>query len=112
MSLPVDVLASEVLRLPTAERARLLSQVISSLQADAARDARWHALAAERDAQADADLGRRESDPGGGDHGFVHVVEEGSNLVRDRGNGGRRRVKHALTPPDDGPDCQVRYSFP
>jgi hypothetical protein len=33
----------------------LLDQVISSLDADRERDARWNALAAERDAEADAD---------------------------------------------------------
>jgi hypothetical protein len=55
MSLPVDVLAQQVLQLPTAERARLLDQVISSLDADRERDARWNALAARRDAEADAD---------------------------------------------------------
>lgn len=55
MPLPVDVLAQQVLQLPTAERARLLDQVISSLDADRERDARWNALAAQRDAEADAD---------------------------------------------------------
>jgi hypothetical protein len=55
MSLPVDVLAQQVLQLPSAERARLLDQVISSLDADHERDARWNALAVRRDAEADAD---------------------------------------------------------
>jgi len=55
MPLPIDVPASQVLQLPTAERAKLLNQVISSLEADVQRDARWNALAAERDAEADAD---------------------------------------------------------
>lgn len=55
MSLPVEVLAREVLQLPPADRERLLSQIISSLDADQARDARWQAVAAERDAQADRD---------------------------------------------------------
>ena len=55
MSLPVEVLASQVLQLPAAERAQLLNQVISSLEADARRDALWTALAAQRDAEADAD---------------------------------------------------------
>jgi hypothetical protein len=44
-----------VLQLPAAERTKLLNQVISSLEADAQRDARWSALAAQRDAEADAD---------------------------------------------------------
>lgn len=55
MSVPVEVLAQQVLQLPAADRARLLDQVISSLDADRARDARWNALAAKRDAEADAD---------------------------------------------------------
>jgi hypothetical protein len=55
MSVPVEVLTQQVLQLPSAERAKLLSQVIGSLDSDKARDAKWNALAAERDAQADAD---------------------------------------------------------
>ena len=55
MPVPVDVLAQQVLQLPASDRARLLDQVISSLDADRERDARWNALAAERDAEADAD---------------------------------------------------------
>lgn len=55
MSVPVEVLAQQVLQLPAADRARLLDQVISSLDADRARDARWNALAARRDAEADTD---------------------------------------------------------
>ena len=55
MPLPVDVLASQVLQLPTAERTKLLNQVIGSLEADVQRDALWNALAAQRDAEADAD---------------------------------------------------------
>lgn len=55
VSLPVELLAQQVLRLPASDRARLLDQVVSSLDADRERDARWNALAAQRDAQADAD---------------------------------------------------------
>ena len=55
MTLPTDVLASQVLQLPAAERAKLLSQVISSLDTDAERDARWNAIAAQRDAEAETD---------------------------------------------------------
>lgn len=55
MSLPLDVLAQQVLQLPAADRARLLDRVISSLDADRERDARWNALAAQRDAEADTD---------------------------------------------------------
>lgn len=55
MSVPVEVLAQQVLQLSAADRARLLDQVIGSLDADRERDARWNHLAAERDAEADAD---------------------------------------------------------
>lgn len=55
MSVPVEVLTHQVLQLSAEDRARLLDQVISSLDADRARDARWNALAAEREAQAQAD---------------------------------------------------------
>ena len=55
MSLPVEVLARQVLQLDSADRAKLLSQVITSLDSDRARDAKWNVLAAQRDAQADAD---------------------------------------------------------
>jgi putative addiction module component (TIGR02574 family) len=48
MSLPVETLASEVLRLPPNERTQLLDQVIASLDADHERDAAWDALAARR----------------------------------------------------------------
>ena len=55
MSVPVEVLAQQVLQLPASDRAHLLSQLISSLDSDKARDAKWCAVAARRDAQADAD---------------------------------------------------------
>jgi hypothetical protein len=55
MSVPVELLTQQVLQLPPTERARLLNQVIGSLDADRERDARWAQLAAERDAEADAD---------------------------------------------------------
>jgi hypothetical protein len=55
MSVPVEVLAQQVLQLPPSERSRLLNQVIESLDADRERDARWNAVAAQRDAAADAD---------------------------------------------------------
>ena len=55
MSVPIELLTQQVLQLPAADRARLLDQVVSSLDADRERDARWNALAAERDAEADAD---------------------------------------------------------
>jgi len=56
MSVAIDVLAQQVLQLPTAERTRLLDRVIDSLDADHVQDARWKALAAKRDAEVDADL--------------------------------------------------------
>ncbi len=55
MHVPVEVLAQQVLQLPTSERARLLDQVIGSLDADRERDARWNVVAATRDTEADAD---------------------------------------------------------
>ncbi len=55
MSMSVEFLAQQVLQLPSSDRAKLLSQVINSLDSDKARDAKWNAVAAHRDAQADAD---------------------------------------------------------
>jgi hypothetical protein len=55
MAVPVEVLAQQVLQLNSSDRAKLLSQVITSLDSDTARDAKWNALAAQRDAEADAD---------------------------------------------------------
>ena len=54
MSVLVEVLAQQVLQLNSSDRAKLLSQVITSLDSDKARDAKWIALAAQRDSQADA----------------------------------------------------------
>ena len=51
MTLPVEALELELLRLPTSERARLLDRVIASLDADKARDKAWDELAAQRDAE-------------------------------------------------------------
>lgn len=55
MSVPVEVLAQQVLQLPSSDRAHLLSRLISSLDSDKARDTKWNAVAAQRDAEADAD---------------------------------------------------------
>jgi hypothetical protein len=55
MPVPVELLAQQVLQLSTSDRARLLDQVINSLDADRERDARWNDLAARRDAEAEAD---------------------------------------------------------
>jgi Putative addiction module component len=51
MSLSVEVLEREVLRLGTSDRVRLLDRVVASLDADSARDAAWDAVAARRDAE-------------------------------------------------------------
>ena len=51
MSLPIEALEAEVLRLPTVERARLLDRIVASLGADKARDEAWDQLAASRDAE-------------------------------------------------------------
>jgi hypothetical protein len=59
----IEVLTQQVLQLPTQERARLLDRVIGSLDADRERDARWNALAARRDAEADADASLLVSGP-------------------------------------------------
>ena len=59
MTLPVEALELELLRLPTSERARLLDRVIASLDADRARDKAWDELAAQRDAE----IERGESSP-------------------------------------------------
>jgi hypothetical protein len=55
MSLPVEVLAKQVLDLAPPDRARLLHRVIRSLGADREREARLNGLAALRDEEADAD---------------------------------------------------------
>ena len=55
MSLPVEVLAKQVLDLALPARARLLDEVICSLDADREREARWNGLAALRDEEADTD---------------------------------------------------------
>jgi hypothetical protein len=59
MTLPIEALELELLRLPTSERARLLDRVIASLDADKARDRAWDELAAQRDAE----IERGESSP-------------------------------------------------
>ena len=50
-----EELARELLKLPASDRAKVLDQVILSLDADAEQDAKWNAVAARRDAEADAD---------------------------------------------------------
>jgi hypothetical protein len=55
MAIPVEVLEAELLQLPKADRIRLLDRVVASLDADAARDAAWDALAARREVEAELD---------------------------------------------------------
>ena len=59
MTISIEALESEVLRLSTADRKRLLDRVVQSLDADAARDAAWDAVAAQRDAE--IELGNAEA---------------------------------------------------
>ena len=54
MSPKLETLESEVLRLPVADRVRLLDRVVASLDVDAAREAAWDDLAAQRDAKIEA----------------------------------------------------------
>jgi Putative addiction module component len=55
MAFPLEALESEVLKLPKADRVRLLDRVVASLDSDARRDAAWDTVAAERDAQTELD---------------------------------------------------------
>lgn len=50
MSIPVETLEADILRLPAADRARLLDRVVARLDVDHARDAAWENLAAQREA--------------------------------------------------------------
>ena len=72
MTLPVEALELELLRLPASERARLLDRVIASLDADKARDKAWDELAAERDAE----IERGESSPVSGPEVLARVRAE------------------------------------
>ncbi|MCY7315418.1 MAG: addiction module protein [Rubrivivax sp.] len=55
MAIPIEILESELLQLPGADRIRVLDRVVASLDADSALDAAWDAVAAQRDAEADRD---------------------------------------------------------
>ena len=55
MSMPLEVLEAELLQLPKADRIRVLDRVVASLDADAAREAAWDAVAARREAEAEKD---------------------------------------------------------
>lgn len=63
MSLPIEALEAEVLRLSTVERARLLDRIVASLGADKARDEAWDQLAASRDAEIDRGVATPVSGP-------------------------------------------------
>jgi hypothetical protein len=52
MDTTFETLQAEVLKLPSAQRVRLLDRVVASLDADAARDAAWDAVAALRETDA------------------------------------------------------------
>ena len=51
MDTTFEMLEAEVLKLPPAQRAKLLDRVVASLDADAARDAAWDAAAAQREVE-------------------------------------------------------------
>lgn len=53
MTIPVEGLEAEFLLMPTSERDRVLDCGVESLDADAARDAAWDAVAAQREAEAE-----------------------------------------------------------
>ena len=51
MSMLLEELETALLRLPSADRARLLDRVVASLDEDRQRDQAWDRLAAMRDAE-------------------------------------------------------------
>jgi putative addiction module component (TIGR02574 family) len=89
MSLSLEILEAEVLRLSAAERSRLLDRLIASLEADAEVEAEWDAIADRREAELDS--GASKSVP------FEEVMPDGIRILvvehdRRRPNfGGSRR---------------------
>ena len=51
MSMPIEALETELLRLSPADRARLLDRVVASLDKDKQRDQAWDRIASMRDAE-------------------------------------------------------------
>ena len=56
MDTTFETLEAQVLKLPSAQRAKLLDRVVASLDADVARDAAWDAVAARREADPDTEF--------------------------------------------------------
>ena len=54
MSMTLEALQAEVLRLPPADRAKLLDRLIASLDVDAGAEAAWDEVAERRDRELDA----------------------------------------------------------
>jgi hypothetical protein len=54
MSMTLETLQAEVLRLPPADRAKLLDRLIASLDVDAGAEAAWDEVAERRDQELDA----------------------------------------------------------
>ena len=57
MSIPLDTLEAEVLKLPAGARSRLLDRLIASLEADAGIEEAWALEAERRDAEVDEGKG-------------------------------------------------------
>lgn len=61
MTRPLEALQAEILNLPPADRARLIEQLIASLDRDAETEMAWDRLAVERELQSDS--GAKKSTP-------------------------------------------------